>query len=120
MFPSCIWEFQYGIAATSQIMLDPENFSPEKFRAEWCESHFPSAPEAVAAAVQKYFAAFALHPGRDCAMLQDQQTWWWGVRRLLKKLELPPDPCHLSAHQGLTVFHRLHPKEGGLFTWRDN
>ncbi len=87
---SNIREFQYGIAATSQIMLAPENFSPEKFRETWCETHFPSAPAAVAAGVQKYFAAFALHPGRDCAMLQDQQTWWWGVRRLLKKLELPP------------------------------
>ena len=87
---SNIREFQYGIAATSQIMLDPENFSPEKFREKWCETHFPSAPEAVAAGVKKYFAAFALHPTRDCAMLQDQQTYWWGVRRLLKKLELPP------------------------------
>jgi len=88
---SNIREFQYGIAATSRIMLDPERFSPAEFRTEWCRKHFPSAWEAVAAALEKYFSAFAMHPGRDCAMLQDQQTYWWGARRLLKKLELPPN-----------------------------
>ena len=87
---SNIREFQYGIAATSRIMLDPEGFSPAEFRIKWCRKHFPSAWEAVAAALEKYFADFALHPVRDCAMLQDQQTYWWGARRLLKKLELPP------------------------------
>ena len=87
---SNIREFQYGIAATSRIMIDPEGFSPAAFRAEWCRRHFPAAPEAVASALERYFAAFALHPVRDCAMLQDQQTYWWGARRMLKKLELPP------------------------------
>ena len=87
---SNIREFQYGIAAAARVMLDPEGFDPESFRREWCARHFPSFPEAVSAALEKYFAAFVLHPERDCAMLQDQQTFLQGVEYVLPKLELPP------------------------------
>lgn len=71
---SNIREFLPGIAASSQMLYNFQEFNPDKFLSRWCKERFPSSPEKVKKMYDDYFVSFALHDERHVPMLLDGQT----------------------------------------------